>query len=230
MARCLHNEGAPLIDALLAFDLRETLHNAISDYGVWTYGILFLIIFAETGLVVFPFLPGDSLLFTAGMFAHPESGAFNLYLLMGLLMVASFAGDNVNFWVGRAIGRKLFKNEGSRFFKKEYLEKTRKFYERHGRKTIIVGRFVPIVRTFAPFVAGMDAMEYKRFVGASAIGAVVWVSVCVLSGYFFGRIPWVVANFELVILGIIGLSVLGILVEFLRSRAEARRKPAEPES
>jgi membrane-associated protein len=219
-----------LTDALLAFDLRETLQNAIDHYGVWTYGILFLIIFAETGLVVAPFLPGDSLLFTAGMFAHPKSGAFNLYLLMGLLMVASFAGDNVNFWVGRWLGRKAFKNEDSRIFKRQYLEKTRQFYERHGRKTIIIGRFVPIVRTFAPFVAGMDAMEYRRFVGASAIGAVVWVSVCVLSGYFFGRIPWVAANFELVILGIIGLSVLGILIEFLRTRAEARRQPPEPES
>lgn len=215
---------------LLAFDIRETLQNVINDYGVWTYLILFAVVFAETGLVVAPFLPGDSLLFTAGMFAHPESGAFNLYLLMGLLMAASFIGDNTNFWVGRWIGRKAFSNPDSRIFKQKYLEKTREFYARHGRKTIIVGRFVPIVRTFAPFVAGMDAMEYRRFVGASAIGAVVWVSVCVLSGYYFGRIPWVVKNFELVIIGIIGLSVVGIFVEFVRSRAEAKRKPAEPES
>ncbi len=219
-----------MTDALLAFDIRESLQSAIEHYGVWTYGILFLIIFAETGLVVAPFLPGDSLLFTAGMFANPASGSFNLYLLMGLLMAASFAGDNVNFWVGRWLGRKAFKNEHSKIFKRQYLEKTRQFYERHGRKTIIIGRFVPIVRTFAPFVAGMDAMEYRRFVGASAIGAIVWVSVCVLSGYFFGRIPWVAANFELVIIGIIGLSVLGIGAELLRSRAEARRQPPEPES
>jgi membrane-associated protein len=218
------------LTVLLAFDIRETLQNVINDYGVWTYLILFAVVFAETGLVIAPFLPGDSLLFTAGMFAHPKSGAFNLYLLMGLLMAASFIGDNVNFWVGRWIGRKAFSNLDSKIFKQKYLEKTREFYARHGRKTIIVGRFVPIVRTFAPFVAGMDAMEYRRFVGASAIGAVVWVSVCVLSGYYFGRIPWVVKNFELVIIGIIGLSVVGIFVEFARSRAEAKRKPAQPES
>ena len=219
-----------MTDVLIAFDLRETLQGVISDYGTWTYGILFLVIFAETGLVVAPFLPGDSLLFTAGLFARPESGAFNLYFLMALLMAASFIGDNTNFWVGRWLGRKAFKNEDSRIFKRQYLEKTRHFYERHGRKTIIIGRFVPIVRTFAPFVAGMDAMEYRSFVGASAVGAVVWVSVCVLSGYFFGRIPWVEQNFELVILGVIGLSVVGIVVEFIRSRAESRRRPSEPES
>jgi membrane-associated protein len=219
-----------LLDALIAFDLRETLQNLVNDYGAWTYGILFLVIFAETGLVVAPFLPGDSLLFTAGMFARPESGAFNLYVLLGLLMAASFIGDNVNFWVGRWLGRKAFRNPDSRIFKRQYLEKTREFYERHGRKTIIIGRFVPIVRTFAPFVAGMDAMDYRRFVGASAVGAVVWVCVCVLAGYFFGRIPWVERNFELVIFGIIGLSLVGIFVEFLRSRRERRRQPVGPES
>jgi membrane-associated protein len=219
-----------LIELTAAFDIREALQGVLNDYGAWTYGILFLIIFAETGLVVAPFLPGDSLLFTAGLFARPEKGGFNLFLLMGLLMAASFAGDNVNFWIGRWIGRRAFRNPDSKVFKRQYLEKTREFYERHGRKTIIIGRFVPIVRTFAPFVAGMDAMEYGRFVPASAVGAVVWVSVCVLSGYFFGRIPWVEQNFEIVILGVIGLSLVGIFVEFFRSRAGRRRATQEPES
>lgn len=219
-----------MLHTLIAFDLRETLQNLVTDYGVWTYAILFLVIFAETGLVIAPFLPGDSLLFTAGIFARPESGAFNLYVLLGLLMSASFIGDNVNFWVGRWLGRKAFRNPESRIFKRSYLEKTREFYARHGRKTIIIGRFVPIVRTFAPFVAGMDAMEYRSFVGASAIGAVVWVSVCVLAGYYFGRIPWVEQNFELVIFGIIGLSLLGIVMEFVRSRRKSRTKPVDQES
>lgn len=214
----------------MAFDLRETLQGVVDDYGVWTYLILFCVIFAETGLVVAPFLPGDSLLFTAGLFARPEQGAFNLYLLMGLLMAASFSGDNVNFWIGRWIGRKAFSKEDSRIFKKEYLEKTREFYEKHGRKTIIIGRFVPIVRTFAPFVAGMDAMPYQRFVGASAVGSVLWVSVCVLAGFYFGRIPWVESNFELVILGVIGLSLVGIFFEFVRSRRKGRADTPEPES
>jgi membrane-associated protein len=219
-----------LTDLVLLFDIRQSLHEAIEHYGVWTYGILFLIIFAETGLVVAPFLPGDSLLFTAGLFAHPETGAFNLWLLMGLLMSASFTGDNVNFWVGRAIGRRVFKNENSRIFKRSYLEKTREFYERHGVKTIVIGRFVPIVRTFAPFVAGMDAMEYRKFIMASAVGSVTWVSVCVLAGYYFGRIPWVERNFELVILMVIGLSLVGIFVEFARSRVKRRRERREAQS
>ena len=210
-----------MTDLVLLFDIRQALHDAIEHYGVWTYGILFLIIFAETGLVVAPFLPGDSLLFTAGLFAHPETGAFNLWLLMGLLMTASFTGDNVNFWVGRAIGRRVFKNENSRIFKRSYLEKTREFYERHGVKTIVIGRFVPIVRTFAPFVAGMGVMTYSRFMFFNLIGAVLWVGLLIPAGYFFGSIPVVKANFELVILGIIAISVLPIVIEGWRARRSA---------
>ena len=219
-----------MTDLVFLFDIRQSLQNAIEHYGVWTYGILFLVIFAETGLVIAPFLPGDSLLFTAGLFSNPESGAFNIWLLMGLLMVASFAGDNVNFWVGRAIGRRVFKNANSRFFKPAYLDKTREFYDRHGTKTIVIGRFVPIVRTFAPFVAGMDAMEYRRFVVASAFGAVTWVALCVLAGYFFGRIPWVEKNFELTVLLVIGLSMVGIFFEFARSRMKRRKERQGGES
>lgn len=225
-----HNEAKPLTALLLSFDIRQILSDLIQQYGVWTYAILFAVIFAETGLVIAPFLPGDSLLFTAGLFAHPERGAFNLSLLLGLLMSASFIGDNVNFWVGRAIGRRMFKNPKSKVFNPEHLVKTRKFYDKHGTKTIVIGRFVPIVRTFAPFVAGMDAMEYRRFVVASAVGAVTWVSVCVLSGYFFGRIPWVERNFEAVIIGVILLSMSGLFVEIVRSRMAKRKGQGQAES
>lgn len=222
--------GEALTELIALFDIRQSMADLIQNYGVWTYAILFAVIFAETGLVVAPFLPGDSLLFTAGLFAHPEMGAFNIVLLMGLLMAASFLGDNVNFWVGRAIGRRAFKNEKSKIFKPQYLVKTREFFDKHGTKTIVIGRFVPIVRTYAPFVAGMDAMEYRKFVAASAIGAVTWVSVCVLAGYFFGRIPWVERNFEAVIIGVILLSVSGILVEWAKSRIKKRKARQEAQS
>jgi membrane-associated protein len=218
-----------MLDFFINFflNLDTELAKFVTLYGVWVYALLFLIIFAETGLVVTPFLPGDSLLFTAGVFSNPDRGAFNVWLLLALLMSASFLGDNVNFWVGRVIGRRVFR---SRFFKKEYLEKTREFYDRHGTKTVVIGRFVPIVRTFAPFVAGMDAMAYPRFLVASAVGAIAWVGLCVLSGYFFGRIPWVEQNFALAILMVIGLSLVGIFVEFARSRIKLRRERREGES
>lgn len=202
----------------LFFNLDETLREVFVQYGGWTYGILFAIIFCETGLVITPFLPGDSLLFTAGMFAHPKEGAFNLFFLMGLLMSASFLGDNVNFWIGRKFGLKLFQKEDSRLFKKKHLVTTRAFFDKHGSKTIIIGRFVPFVRTFAPFVAGLDSMEYSKFVLASIIGAVTWVSVCTLSGYFFGTIPWVEQNFEIAIIGVIALSMVSIVIEVVKSR------------
>ena len=207
----------------LFLNLDETLRDVLVQYGAWTYGILFAIIFCETGLVVMPFLPGDSLLFTAGMFAHPEKGAFNLYFLMGLLMSASFLGDNVNFWIGRKFGLKLFQKEDSRLFKKKHLVATRAFFDKHGRKTIIIGRFVPFVRTFAPFVAGLDSMEYSKFVQASVIGAVTWVSVCTLAGYFFGTIPWVEQNFEIAIVGVVALSMVSIFVEVVKSRRKRRK-------
>ncbi|HXH61876.1 MAG TPA: DedA family protein [Fimbriimonadaceae bacterium] len=217
-----------MIDLFLNLD--KHLHDVILHYGPWTYGILFLVIFCETGLVITPFLPGDSLLFAAGMFANPEKGAFNVFLLVGLLAAASVLGDNTNFWIGRALGRRLFSKEDSRFFKRSYLVKTREFYDRHGTKTVIIGRFVPIVRTFAPFVAGMDAMEYDRFLPASLIGALTWVGLCTASGYFFGRIPWVQQNFSIAIMGVIALSLVGIFVEFVRSHRRKRAERAKSES
>ena len=213
-----------LLDFFLNLDTH--LQDALVQYGLWTYGILFLIIFCETGLVVTPFLPGDSLLFAAGMFANPDKGAFNLYLLMGLLMAASMMGDSVNFWIGRKFGLRLFQKENSRLFKRSHLTKTREFFDRHGTKTIVIGRFVPFVRTFAPFVAGLDSMEYPRFLRASVVGAVTWVSVCTLAGYMFGRIKWVEDNFSIAIAGVVLLSFVGIAVEAVRARAKRRKERA----
>lgn len=210
-----------VIDIFLNLD--EHLQRVFIEYGAWTYGILFGIIFCETGLVITPFLPGDSLLFTAGMFAHPEKGAFNLFFLMGLLMSASVLGDNVNFWIGRKFGMRLFQKEDSKLFKKKHLVKTREFFDRHGSKTIIIGRFVPFVRTFAPFVAGLDSMDYAKFLPATIIGAVTWVSVCTLSGYFFGTIPWVEQNFEIAIIGVIALSMVSIVFGAVKSRIKRRK-------
>lgn len=204
-------------------NLDEHLQRVFIEYGVWTYGILFGIIFCETGLVIMPFLPGDSLLFTAGMFAHPSKGAFNIYYLMALLMSASILGDNLNFWIGRKFGLKLFQKEDSKLFKKKHLVTTREFFDKHGKKTIIIGRFVPFVRTFAPFVAGLDSMEYSKFLPASIIGAITWVSVCTLAGYFFGTIPVVEDNFEFAVLGVIGLSMVSIVVEVVKSRRKRRK-------
>lgn len=210
-----------LLDFFLNLD--DHLKDALVQYGGWTYGILFLIIFCETGLVVTPFLPGDSLLFAAGMFAHPDKGAFNIYLLMGLLMGASLLGDSTNFWIGRKFGLKLFKNKDSKLFKQSHLVKTREFFDKHGAKTIIIGRFVPFVRTFAPFVAGLDAMEYPRFLRASIIGTASWVSICTLAGYLFGRIKWVEENFSIAIIIVVALSFIGIIVEALKARSKRRK-------
>lgn len=204
--------------------LDKYLSETIQAYGVWTYAILFLVIFCETGLVVTPFLPGDSLLFAAGMLAHPQSGHLNLAFLIMLLFAASFIGDNTNFWIGKKLGMKLFQKEDSRIFKRSHLEKTRAFYEKHGRKTIIVGRYVPIVRTFAPFVAGLDAMDYRKFVGASLIGSASWVTICTVAGYTLGSVKIVRDNFSLAIMGVVVLSFAGIFVEILRNRIKARRQ------
>lgn len=208
----------------LFLNLDQHLQDALVRYGLsWTYGILFLIIFCETGLVVTPFLPGDSLLFAAGMFAHPDKGAFNLPELMGLLMAASLMGDSTNYWIGRKFGMKLFQKEDSKIFKRSHLTKTREFFDKHGAKTIIIGRFVPFVRTFAPFVAGLDSMEYPRFLRASIVGAVTWVSVCTLAGYLFGQIKWVEDNFSIAIIGVVLLSFIGIIIEAIRARAKRRK-------
>lgn len=204
-----------LLSQALDFFLHLDTHLAeiTGRYGVWTYAILFLIVFAETGLVVTPFLPGDSLLFAAGAIA--ALGTLDPTILMGLLIIAAILGDTVNYWIGSWVGPKAFSGR-SRFLKKEYLDRTHAFYERHGGKTIILARFVPIIRTFAPFVAGVGAMTYSRFLAYNVIGAVVWVGLFVPIGYFFGNLPQVKENFSLVILGIIFLSVLPIGFEILR--------------
>jgi membrane-associated protein len=202
-----------LIDLFLHLD--QHLSRVIADYGTWTHLILFLIVFCETGLVVTPFLPGDSLLFAAGTFA--ALGALDVWLVVVLLIIAAIAGDTVNYWVGAYVGPRAFRGD-VRYLRKEYLDRTHAFYEKHGGKTIILARFVPIIRTFAPFVAGVGAMSYPRFIVYNVVGAVLWVGLFVLGGYFFGNIPTVRDNFTIVILAIIAISVLPIAIEALRAR------------
>ena len=207
-----------LADLFLHLD--QHLGQLISQYGIWTHLILFLIVFCETGLVITPFLPGDSLLFAAGTFA--ALGALDLWLIITLLIVAAIVGDTVNYWIGAYIGPRAFRGD-IRFMRKEYLDRTRVFYEKHGGKTIILARFVPIIRTFAPFVAGVGAMSYPKFITYNVVGAVLWVGLFVLGGYFFGNITVVRENFTLVILAIIAISILPIAFEALRAR---RSRPA----
>lgn len=202
-----------LIDIFLHLD--HHLAQVIEQFGAGSYLILFLIIFAETGLVVTPFLPGDSLLFAAGTFA--ALGSFDLVLLLALLIGAAVIGDTVNYWIGARIGERAFSGR-VRFLRQEHLERTRAFYARHGGKTIVLARFIPIIRTFAPFVAGVGRMHYPRFLAYNLAGAVLWVTLFVLGGFFFGNIPAVRSNFTLVILAIIALSVVPVLVELLKGR------------
>lgn len=204
------------IDLFLHLDTH--LQTVIQTYGTWTYVILFLIIFCETGLVVTPILPGDSLLFAAGAFA--ATGSLDLKWILVLLVIAAVLGDAVNYMIGHYIGPKAFSQPDSRFLKKEYLDRTHQFYEKYGGKTIIIARFVPIVRTFAPFVAGVSNMTYAKFASFNILGGLLWVGVCVLAGYAFGNIPAVKENFTLVILGIIFVSILPGIIEFLRQRRE----------
>ena len=204
------------IDLFLHLDTH--LQTVIQNYGTWTYVILFLIIFCETGLVVTPILPGDSLLFAAGAFA--ATGSLDLAWLLILLTVAAVLGDAVNYAIGHFMGPKVFSQPDSRFLKREYLDRTHQFYEKYGGKTIIIARFVPIVRTFAPFVAGVGSMTYAKFASYNVIGGLLWVGVCVLAGYAFGNIPVVKENFTLVILGIIFVSILPGIIEFLRQRQQ----------
>jgi membrane-associated protein len=211
---------AYLIDLFLHLD--EHLSLVLSRYGAWTYLILFVVIFMETGLVVTPFLPGDSLLFAAGTFA--ALGDLDVVLLFLLLFAAAVAGDTVNYWIGRRIGPKVFETK-VRWLKREYLERTHRFYERHGGKTIFLARFVPIVRTFAPFVAGVGEMSYGRFLAYNLVGGLAWTGGFVFLGYFFGNLPIVRDNFSFVVLGIIFVSLLPMLVEFVNSRLRQRRSP-----
>ena len=205
-----------LIDLFLHLDTH--LQTVIQTYGTWTYVILFIVIFCETGLVVTPILPGDSLLFAAGAFA--AIGSLDLKWLLILLTVAAVLGDAANYAIGYFMGPKVFSQSDSRFLKKEYLDRTHQFYEKYGGKTIIIARFVPIVRTFAPFVAGVGSMTYVKFASYNVIGGLLWVGVCVFAGYAFGNIPVVKENFTLVILGIIFVSILPGIIEFLRQRRE----------
>ena len=202
-----------VLDFFLHLD--DHLTQIVTTYGVWTHLILFAIVFAETGLVVTPFLPGDSLLFAAGALA--ALGSLDLWLLVVLLISAAILGDTVNYWVGAWIGPRAFSGN-VRFLRKDYLDRTHAFYEKHGGKTVILARFVPIIRTFAPFVAGVGAMSYPRFIVYNITGAVLWVGLFVPLGYFFGNMPTVKDNFSLVIFAIIGISVMPIAVEIFRAR------------
>jgi membrane-associated protein len=210
-----------LVDIFLHLD--KHLAEVTRDYGVWTNALLFAIVFSETGLVVTPFLPGDSLLFTAGALA--SLGTLNVWVLFLLLSLGAVLGDTVNYWIGKKIGPRAF--DGTvRFLKQEHLRKTEAFYEKHGKKTIILARFVPIVRTFAPFVAGVGSMTYGTFIAYNVVGGVAWVAICVFSGYFFGNIPIVKKNFSLVVLAIIGISVLPLLWEWWKARRAREGAPA----
>jgi membrane-associated protein len=200
----------------IALHLDKYLSAIIQQYGLWTYAILFAVIFIETGFVVMPFLPGDSLLFAAGAFA--ALGALNVGWLIALLTVAAIIGDTVNYWIGHFLGPKVFSREKARFFKKEHLDRTHAFFEKYGGKTIIIARFVPIVRSFAPLVAGIGRMSYGKFIAYNVIGGVGWVVLLTGAGYFFGNIPLVRKNFSLAILAIIALSTVPIVTEFLRHR------------
>jgi membrane-associated protein len=210
------------VDFFLHLD--KHLAEVIQAYGTWTYALLFAIVFLETGLVVTPFLPGDSLLFAAGSFA--ALGALDPGLLFLLLAVAAVVGDTVNYAIGAFLGPKVFHYPRSRFFNPEHVRRTHAFYEKYGGKTIIIARFVPIVRTFAPFVAGIGAMSYPRFLAYNVVGGVGWVALCLGAGYFFGNLPFVRRNFSLVIVAIVVISVLPAFVEYLRHRAGARRAAA----
>jgi len=206
------------VDLFLHLD--RHLDVVIRDYGTWTYLILWVIIFCETGLVVTPFLPGDSLLFAAGAFA--KKGSLDPHVLFLILSVAAILGDTVNYWIGAWIGPRAFSGE-VRFLKKEYLDRTHRFYEKYGGKTIILARFVPIVRTFAPFVAGIGAMSYGRFIVYNVVGGMAWVALFVYGGYLFASHPLVERNFPLVIVAIVLISVMPMVVEYLRSRRQSAK-------
>jgi membrane-associated protein len=208
-----------LIDIFLHID--EYLGDIVRTFGVWTYVLLFIVIFAETGLVVTPFLPGDSLLFAAGAIAALVPDTLNIVVLIIVLSLAAILGDTVNYWIGHWVGPKAFSGK-VRFLKREHLDRTNAFYEKHGGKTIILARFVPIVRTFAPFVAGIGAMNYSRFIVYNVAGGVAWVLIFTLLGYFFGNVPFVQHNFEFVIIAIVLISVLPAVWEVVAEKMRGR--------
>ena len=210
------------IDIVLHLD--KYLSLLVAEYGLWIYAILFIIIFAETGLVVFPFLPGDSLLFVAGALAALGEGGMDIFVLCGVLLTAAILGNTVNYQIGRFFGPRVFHWENSRFFNKAALLKTQVFYEKHGGKTLVISRFLPLLRTFAPFVAGVGAMDYMRFMFFNFLGAVSWVVSLTLAGYFFANLPWVQKNLSLVILGIIVVSLIPVAIGWWHER-QARSRP-----
>jgi membrane-associated protein len=209
-----------VIDFLLHFDVH--LANLVAEYGVWVYAILFVIIFCETGLVVTPFLPGDSLLFVAGMLSALPTNDLNTHLLAALMIAAAIIGDAANYTIGQFFGKKLFSNPNSKIFRQSYLEKTHTFYEKYGGKTIILARFVPIVRTFAPFVAGMGRMTYRRFATFNVVGGVAWASAFIYAGYFFGELEFVQRNLKLLVIAIIVISVLPAVFETWREQRKSK--------
>ncbi|MDR0413415.1 MAG: DedA family protein [Dysgonamonadaceae bacterium] len=211
-----------IIDFIIHIDAH--LAEMIAQYGMWVYAILFIIIFCETGLVVTPFLPGDSLLFVAGTLAALGTNHINVHIMVLLLISAAVLGDASNYLIGKLFGEKLFRNPHSKVFKRVYLEKTHDFYEKHGGKTIIIARFVPIIRTFAPFVAGMGRMTYLHFFSYNVIGGIVWVPLFLYAGFFFGEMDFVKSNLSMLIFAIIFVSLLPGVIEILRQRAKGKKK------
>ena len=205
------------IDIVLHLD--KYLSLLVAEYGLWIYAILFIIIFAETGLVVFPFLPGDSLLFVAGALAALGEGGMDIFVLCGVLLTAAILGNTVNYQIGRFFGPRVFHWENSRFFNRDALIKTHAFYEKHGGKTLVISRFLPLFRTFAPFVAGIGAMSYAKFTLFNLIGALGWVVSLCLAGYWLGNIPWVKTNLSLIIVGIIISSLIPLGIGYVKSKA-----------
>ena len=217
-----------IVDFVLHID--SHLVDLVARYGAWLVPILFVIVFCETGLVVTPFLPGDSLLFAAGALAAVDtSGSLNILVLWVVLSVAAILGDSVNYAIGKRIGKGVFK-PGNRILKLEYLERTEEFYEKHGNKTIILARFVPIVSTFAPFVAGVGNMDYKRFITYNFVGGLLWVTIFLAAGYLFGNVPFIKENFSLVTIGIILVSVVPMGLELLKERQRSKNKATAPAS
>ncbi len=213
-----------VIDFILHIDVH--LGELIRNFGIWTYLILFIIIFCETGLVATPVLPGDSLIFAAGSFA--AIGALDIRWLFALMSVSAIAGDTVNYWIGHLVGPKIFHKEKVRFLNKKHLERAHQFYEKYGGKTIIIARFVPIIRTFAPFVAGIGSMTYWKFISYNIVGGIAWVAICLFMGYFFGNLPVVKNNFSIVIFAIIIISVMPAVIEFLRHYFASNKKNCVP--
>lgn len=211
-----------IIDFVLHIDVH--LAALVADYGAWVYAILFIIVFCETGLVVTPFLPGDSLIFVAGALAARPDNDLNIIYLTGLIILAAIIGDSVNFEIGKHLGKRMFSNPHSKIFKQSYLQKTHDFYAKYGGTTIILARFVPIVRTFAPFVAGMGRMNYSRFISFNVIGGIFWVTLFAFLGYFVGNMKWVQENLKLLVVLIIFVSLLPPIIEIIRNKMKSKKK------